>query len=160
MKRRREMARATFAAGCFWGVEDAFRRLPGVSSTSVGYTGGHTDQPTYREVCGHRTGHAESVEVEFDPKLISYRTLVERFFALHDPTQVHRQGPDIGDQYRSAIFCHSPDQQAVAAEARARVASALGRPVATEIVPATTFWRAEEHHQQYLERRAARAGGI
>jgi peptide-methionine (S)-S-oxide reductase len=154
------MAKATFAAGCFWGVEDAFRRLPGVTGTSVGYTGGHTDQPTYRDVCGHRTGHAEAVEVEFDPEEISYQRLVERFFALHDPTQLNRQGPDVGDQYRSAIFFHDPAQQAVAAEAKARVAAESHRPVTTEIVPAETFWRAEEHHQQYVEKRAGAAGRI
>lgn len=151
------MAKATFAAGCFWGVEDAFRRLPGVTSTSVGYTGGHTDQPTYRDVCGHRTGHAEAVEVEFDPEQISYQRLVERFYALHDPTQLNRQGPDVGDQYRSAIFFHGPAQQAVAAEAKARVAAASHRPVATEIVSATTFWRAEEYQQQYVEKRGGGA---
>jgi len=147
------MAKATFAAGCFWGVEDAFRGLPGVTDTSVGYTGGHTAQPTYPEVCGHRTGHAEAVEVVFDPAQISYRQLVERFFALHDPTQLNRQGPDLGDQYRSAIFCHDAAQQAVAGETKARVAAVSPRPVVTEIVPATVFWRAEEHHQQYLEKR-------
>ena len=146
------MAKATFAAGCFWGVEEAFRRLPGVTSTSVGYTGGHADQPTYTEVCGHRTGHAEAVEVEFDPQQISYQRLVERFFSLHDPTQLNRQGPDVGDQYRSAIFFRDPAQQAVAVEARARVAAASHRPVVTEIGPATTFWRAEEYHQQYVEK--------
>ncbi|MGA9113719.1 MAG: peptide-methionine (S)-S-oxide reductase MsrA [Candidatus Dormiibacterota bacterium] len=151
------MAKATFAAGCFWGVEDAFRRLPGVTSTSVGYTGGHTDQPTYRDVCGHRTGHAEAVEVEFDSEQVSYQSLVERFFALHDPSQVNRQGPDVGDQYRSAIFFHDPAQQAVAAEAKAQVAAASYRPVVTEIVPATTFWRAEEYHQQYVEKRGGGA---
>ena len=151
------MAKATFAAGCFWGVEDAFRRLSGVTDTSVGYTGGHTDEPTYQEVCGHRTGHAEAVEVEFDPEQISYQRLVETFYALHDPTQLNRQGPDVGDQYRSAIFFHDPAQQAVAAEATARVAAASHRPVMTEIAPATRFWRAEEHHQQYVQKRGARA---
>ena len=151
------MARATFAAGCFWGVEDAFRRLPGVTSTSVGYTGGHTDEPTYKEVCGHGTGHAEAVEVEFDPEQISYPRLVERFFALHDATQLNRQGSDVGSQYRSAIFFHDRAQQAVAAEPKARVAAASHRPVATEIVPATTFWRAKEYHQQYYEKRGVGA---
>jgi len=151
------MAKATFAAGCFWGVEDAFHKLPGVTDTSVGYTGGHTDEPTYKEVCGHRTGHAEAVEVEFDPEQISYQRLVERFFALHDPTQLNRQGPDVGDQYRSAIFFHDPAQQAVAAEAKARVAAASHRAVVTEVVPATMFWRAEEYHQQYVEKRGTGA---
>ena len=149
------MAKAIFAAGCFWGVEDAFRRLPGVTDTSVGYTGGHTDAPTYKEVCGHRTGHVEAVEVEFDPEQISYQRLVERFFAFHDPTQLNPQGPDVGDQYRSAIFVRDLAQQAVAAEAKARVAAASHRPVVTAIEPATTFWRAEEYHQQYVEKRGA-----
>jgi len=151
------MAKATFAAGCFWGVEDAFRKLPGVTDTSVGYTGGHTDEPTYTEVCGHRTGHAEAVQVEFDPEQISYQRLVERFFALHDPTQLNRQGPDVGYQYRSAIFFHDPAQYAVAAEAKARVAAASHRAVVTEVVPATMFWRAEDYHQQCVQKRGGGA---
>jgi peptide-methionine (S)-S-oxide reductase len=145
------LERATFAAGCFWGVEVDFRNTPGVKDAQVGYIGGHTESPTYREVCSGGTGHAEAVEVVFDPAEVSYEQLAETFFRLHDPTQVNRQGPDIGTQYRSAIFAHSPEQEQVARDAAARAAERLGRPVATQIVTSEqTFWPAEEYHQQYL----------
>jgi len=146
---------ATFAAGCFWGVEARFQHIPGVRATRVGYTGGRMINPTYRDVCSDRTGHAEAVEIKFDPAATSYDRLVAGFFASHDPTQVNRQGPNIGSQYRSAIFYHSPDQRATA-EAAKDVLSAAGRfdgPIATEIVPAVTFYEAEEYHQKYLEKR-------
>ena len=142
--------KATFAAGCFWGVEVDFRNTPGVTAARVGYTGGHVEDPSYEQVCSGRTGHAEAVEVEFDPDEISYADLVEQFWGLHDPTQVNRQGWDVGTQYRSAIFTHSPEQAESAAESKARAQLQLPRPIATEIVPATTFWPAEEYHQQYL----------
>jgi len=119
----------------------------------VGYTGGQTERPTYEQVCTDRTGHAEAVEVEFDPAQVGYRTLVEKFFDLHDPTQLNRQGPDVGTQYRSAIFTHDVEQQAIAAEVKARVAAESARPVVTQILPAQTFWPAEEYHQQYLVKR-------
>ena len=146
---------ATFAAGCFWGVEVTFRNVDGVQDAIVGYTGGHTENPTYKEVCTDSTGHAEAVEVTFDPEAVSYDDLLEGFWANHDPTQVNRQGPDYGSQYRSAIFFHSPEQEAAAkASKRALDASGrLSRPVATEITPASTFWRAEDYHQRYLEKR-------
>jgi peptide-methionine (S)-S-oxide reductase len=124
-----------------------------VTATRVGYTGGQTERPTYEQVCTDRTGHAEAVEVEFDPAQVEYRTLVEKFFDLHDPTQLNRQGPDVGTQYRSAIFTHDVAQQAVAAEVKARVAAESARPVVTQILPAQTFWPAEEYHQQYLVKR-------
>jgi len=147
--------KATFAAGCFWGVEETFRRTPGVVATAVGYTGGRTENPTYEDVCSDETGHAEAVEVEFDPAKISYGRLLEIFFKNHDPTTPNRQGPDVGSQYRSAIFFHSPEQER---EARAMKdtldkSGAFRRPVVTEIVPARTFYRAEEYHQRYLEKR-------
>ena len=141
---------ATFAAGCFWGVEVDFRNTPGVTAVRVGYTGGHAESPSYEQVCSGGTGHAEAVEVEFDPEEVSYADLVDRFWSLHDPTQVNRQGWDVGTQYRSAIFTHSPEQDEVAAESKARAQARLSRPIATEIVSATTFWPAEEYHQQYL----------
>jgi peptide-methionine (S)-S-oxide reductase len=147
------MATATFAAGCFWGVEVEFRNLPGVTDARVGYTGGHTERPGYEDVCTDRTGHAEAVEVEFDPAQVDYRTLVETFFSLHDPTQLNRQGPDVGTQYRSAIFTHDAEQERVAAEVKEQVAARSPRPVVTEIVPAEKFWPAEEYHQQYLVKR-------
>ncbi len=147
------MSKATFAAGCFWGVEVDFRNIPGVTDTRVGYTGGTTERPSYEDVCTDRTGHAEAVEVDFDPEQVSYRTLVEHFFTLHDPTQLNRQGPDVGTQYRSAIFTHDNQQAAVAAEVKARVAASSPRPVVTEILPAQQFWPAEEYHQQYLVKR-------
>ncbi len=147
--------KATFGAGCFWGVEMSFRRLDGVMDTAVGYAGGHTEDPTYNDVCGHGTGHAEVVEVEYDPAQISYESLLEVFFEMHDPTQVNRQGPDIGDQYRSVIFYHSPEQQAAAEKAKADLDASgrHARPIATAIEPAPTFWRAEDYHQRYIERR-------
>ena len=146
---------ATFAAGCFWGVEETFRQIPGVRSTTVGYTGGQLENPTYKDVCTDRTGHAEAVQVEFDPAKVSYRRLLKVFWENHDPTTVNSQGPDFGTQYRSAVFYHSPEQKA-AAEAMKRELAAGGkyhRPIVTEIVPAATFWKAEEYHQQYLQKR-------
>ncbi|MFN3648330.1 MAG: peptide-methionine (S)-S-oxide reductase MsrA [Armatimonadota bacterium] len=153
------MATATFGAGCFWGVEEAFRQVEGVTETAVGYMGGSTQRPTYQEVCTDRTGHAEVVQVEFDPQRVRYEQLLELFWQLHDPTQLNRQGPDIGTQYRSAIFYHSPEQREVA-EASLRALQASGRfqrPVVTQIVPAGEFWRAEEYHQQYLAKRGMRS---
>ena len=146
---------ATFAAGCFWGVEVTFRNVDGVIDAKVGYTGGHTDNPTYKEVCSKSTGHAEAVEVVYDPERVSYDELLEVFWANHDPTQVNRQGPDYGTQYRSAIFFHSPEQKETAERSKAALDASgkLPRPVATEITPAATFWHAEEYHQRYLEKR-------
>ncbi len=145
---------ATFAAGCFWGVESAFREVPGVLDATVGYAGGQTEEPTYRQVCSGRTGHAESVLVEYDPARVSYEDLLKVFFENHDPTQKNRQGPDVGTQYRSAIFTHSPEQEQAAKATVAKLAETgrFRRPIATEIVPATTFWRAEEYHQRYFEK--------
>ena len=145
--------KATFAAGCFWGVEAEFRQLPGVLGTRVGYIGGNVDNPTYQDVCGHGTGHAEAVEVDFDPTAVSYETLARKFFELHDPTQLNRQGPDVGDQYRSAVFYHSPEQQAAAERVKAEVQPRHRRPVVTEVAPAARFWEAEDYHQRYLEKR-------
>ncbi|HUZ50827.1 MAG TPA: peptide-methionine (S)-S-oxide reductase MsrA [Candidatus Dormibacteraeota bacterium] len=142
---------ATFAAGCFWGVEMTFRQIPGVLDAIVGYTGGHTQNPTYREVCSDTTGHAEAIEVTYDPAQVTYERLLEVFWQMHDPTQVNRQGPDIGTQYRSAIFTHSDEQARIARASRDRAQSDFGRPIATEIVPATQFYRAEEYHQRYFE---------
>ncbi|MCE9546512.1 MAG: peptide-methionine (S)-S-oxide reductase MsrA [Planctomycetia bacterium] len=149
------MATATFAAGCFWGVEAAFRQLTGVTDTQVGYSGGATASPSYENVCTGQTGHAEVVRVEFDPEKISYQDLLEVYFATHDPTTLNRQGPDVGTQYRSAVFYHTPEQQAAAEAAKQRLSSSgrLCRPVVTEITPAGEFYRAEEYHQQYLEKR-------
>ena len=148
---------ATFGAGCFWGVEAAFRRVPGVLDAVSGYAGGHTENPSYRDVCTDRTGHAEVVQVTFDPAKISYEQLLDVFWKIHNPTQVNRQGPDFGTQYRTAIFYHSPEQEAAARKSKqALEASARFRqPVATEITPAGPFWRAEEYHQRYLEKRGA-----
>lgn len=153
------MAKAQFAAGCFWGIEAAFARIPGVLGTAVGYAGGHTEKPTYEQVCSGRTGHAETVEVDFDPAQVNYAQLVEAFFAMHDPTQLNRQGPDIGTQYRSAIFYADDEQKAVAEAAKADLDASrrLRRPVATEIAPASRFWRAEEYHQKYFARRGLAA---
>ncbi len=149
------MEKATFAAGCFWGVEATFRSVPGVVSTRVGYTGGKLEQPTYQDVCTDQTGHAEAVEITYDPSKVSYQDLLKVFWENHDPTQKNRQGPDVGTQYRSAIFFHTPEQEAAARASKEQLerAGAFRRPIATEIVPATQFWRAEEYHQQYLEKR-------
>jgi len=144
--------RATFAAGCFWGVEAAFRRIPGVTGTRVGYTGGHTDDPSYYDVCSDTTGHAEAVEVEFDPEQVSYEELLAVFWANHDPTTPNRQGPDVGSQYRSAVFFHSPEQEEVALKTKAAIQAALPVAVVTEVVPAETFHEAEDYHQQYFEK--------
>jgi peptide-methionine (S)-S-oxide reductase len=149
------MERATFAAGCFWGVEAAFRQLPGVSATRVGYTGGRVADPSYRLVCTDTTGHAEAVEVTYDPERVSYDDLLEIFWSNHNPTTRNRQGPDVGSQYRSAIFTHSPEQEAAARASKERL-DGSGRwngPIVTEIVPAAEFYEAEDYHQQYLEKR-------
>ena len=147
------MEKATFAAGCFWGVEAEFRKLEGVTQTRVGYTGGHTQNPTYRDVCSDTTGHAEAVEVTYDPAKISYERLLEVFWENHDPTTPNRQGPDVGSQYRSAVFHHSPEQERAAAASRAARAGGYRRPIVTEITVASQFWPAEDYHQQYLEKR-------
>jgi peptide-methionine (S)-S-oxide reductase len=151
------MAKATFAAGCFWGVEAQFQQLPGVTATAVGYEGGALDHPTYQQVCTDRTGHAEAVEIDYDPEKISYEKLLEAFVSLHDPTQLNRQGPDWGTQYRSVIFFHSPEQESEAKLFIARLTEEkrFSKPIVTQIVPAQTFWRAEDYHQKYLEKRGA-----
>jgi len=151
------MEKATFAAGCFWGVEASFRQLPGVSDAIVGYTGGNTDNPTYRDVCTDSTGHAEALEVSFDPQKISYDALLDHFWKMHDPTTLNRQGPDFGTQYRSAIFFHSPEQEKAARASKERWQAQFKRPIVTQIVPATTFYKAEDYHQRYLEKRGANA---
>lgn len=152
--------KATFAAGCFWGVEDAFMSLPGVLATRVGYTGGHTVSPTYKEVCSHSTGHAEAVEITFDPAIISYQALLDIFWECHDPTQLNRQGPDIGDQYRSVVFFHSEDQKKVAEQSLQRLDNSgrLRRRIVTAIVPAEIFWEAEAYHQKYHARNGGGCG--
>lgn len=144
---------ATFAAGCFWQVEVEFRNTDGVKDAVVGYVGGSTERPSYEDVCTGRTGHAEAVEVTFDPDEISYDQLLDVFWGLHDPTQVNRQGPDVGTQYRSAIFFHNPRQEEEAIASAEREQEKHRRPIATEIVPAGTFWPAEGYHQRYLEKR-------
>jgi peptide-methionine (S)-S-oxide reductase len=148
---------ATFGAGCFWGIEAAFRRVPGVIDAEVGYSGGKTENPTYRDVCTDTTGHAEVVQVTFDPEKLSYEQLLDVFWTIHDPTQVNRQGPDFGKQYRTAIFFHSPEQEAAAKKSKQALEASgkLRKPVATEITAAGPFWRAEEYHQRYLEKRGA-----
>ena len=151
------MAKATFGAGCFWGVEARFQQLPGVIETAVGYEGGKLENPSYRDVCTDLTGHAEVVDLEFDPAKISYEQLLEEFFALHDPTQLNRQGPDWGTQYRSAVFYHSPEQETAAKSFIEKLTAEkrFDKPIVTQVVPAETFWKAEEHHQKYLEKRGA-----
>jgi peptide-methionine (S)-S-oxide reductase len=147
------LEKATLAAGCFWGVEATFRRLAGVKSTQVGYIGGEQKNPTYKEVCTDSTGHAEALEVTFDPEVISYHDILEVFWDNHNPTTLNRQGPDVGTQYRSAIFYHSPEQEAEAKASRDAAQARFPRPIVTQILPAPEFWRAEEYHQQYLEKR-------
>ena len=149
------MERATFGAGCFWGVEAAFRRVPGVASTRVGYMGGRLKHPTYEDVCTHTTGHAEVVEVTFDPAKVRYQDLLKVFWECHDPTQLNRQGPDVGDNYRTAIFYHSPEQEAAARAFKQALeqSKTYRRPIVTEISSAPDFWPAEDYHQQYLEKR-------
>lgn len=151
------MEKATFAAGCFWGVEANFRRIKGVIATAVGYTGGHFEDPTYKDVCTGNTGHAEAVDIFFDPAIVSYTQLLEVFWNIHDPTTLNRQGPDIGTQYRSAIFYHNEEQksEAIASKENTQISKKFKKPIVTEIVPASTFYRAEEYHQQYFEK-----GGI
>ena len=153
------MAKATFAAGCFWGVEDAFRQVKGVKSTTVGYTGGTTKNPSYKDVCTGRTGHAEAVEVEFDPAQVSYLELLATFWKSHDPTTVNRQGPDVGTQYRSAIYFHDAEQEAAAHDSKAVLekTGVFKRPIVTEITPASEFYRAEDYHQQYFEKQGIKA---
>ncbi len=146
---------ATFGAGCFWGVEAAFQRVPGVIDTAVGCSGGETPNPTYKDVCTDETGHAEVVQVTFDPSKVSYEQLLDVFWQVHDPTQVNRQGPDFGTQYRTAIFFHSAEQEAAAKKSRGALDASgkFKRPIATEITPASAFYRAEEYHQKYLQKR-------
>jgi peptide-methionine (S)-S-oxide reductase len=148
---------ATFGAGCFWGIEAAFRRVPGVLDAAVGYSGGRTENPSYQDVCTDTTGHAEVVQVTFDPEKLGYDQLLDAFWTVHDPTQVNRQGPDHGKQYRTAIFFHSPEQEAAAKKSKQALEASgkLRRPIATEITAAGPFWRAEEYHQRYLEKRGA-----
>jgi peptide-methionine (S)-S-oxide reductase len=145
--------KATFGAGCFWGVEAAFRQLEGVTRTRVGYSGGTTENPSYEDVCSHTTGHAEVVEVTYDPDRISYEQLLDVFWAKHDPTQLNRQGWDIGDNYRSAIFFHDEEQQEAAVKSKAGEQRNWGAPIVTQVEPAQTFYEAEDYHQQYLEKR-------
>jgi len=147
--------KATFGAGCFWGVEAAFQRVPGVIDTAVGYSGGETQNPTYKDVCTDETGHAEVVQITFDPTKVSYEQLLDVFWQAHDPTQANRQGPDFGTQYRTAIFFHSAEQEIAAKKSRAALEATgkFKRPIATEITPASTFYRAEEYHQKYLQKR-------
>ena len=153
------MVKATFAAGCFWGVEDTFRQVKGVTSATVGYTGGTTKEPSYKDVCTGRTGHAEAVEIEFDPRDVSYRELLAVFFQNHNPTTLNSQGPDFGTQYRSAIFFHGAAQEAEAREAVAALEAShvFKSPIVTQIVPASDFYRAEEYHQRYFEKQGIRA---
>ena len=156
------MAKATFAAGCFWGVQEAFDEVNGVTQTRVGYTGGKVAKPTYEQVCTDTTGHAEAIEIEFDPAKVSYEALLETLWAVHDPTQLNRQGPDVGTQYRSAIFPHDAEQEraAKAAIAALQQSGKFRRPVATTIEPAGIFWPAEEYHQKYFAKAGRRRHGF
>ena len=154
------MAKATFACGCFWSPEETFRKINGVTNAAVGYIGGHTENPTYEQVCSKQTGHAEAVEVEFDPEITSYENLLKVFWEIHDPTTMNRQGPDVGSQYRSAIYAHGAEQLAAARASRdaAQQARHDDREIVTEIVEAPTFWIAEDYHQQFIEKRRTRFG--
>jgi len=156
------MKQATFGAGCFWGIEAAFRRIPGVIDVAVGYTGGTLENPSYKDVCTGRTGHAEAVLVDFEPAKVTYQQLLDVFWSSHDPTQLNRQGPDVGTQYRSVIFYHDQEQLAQAEESKAKLDSSgrFRRPIATQIVPAAPFFRAEEYHQRYLEKRGQESCSI
>jgi peptide-methionine (S)-S-oxide reductase len=145
--------KATFGAGCFWGVEAAFRQIEGVTQTRVGYSGGHLENPTYEDVCSHTTGHAEVVEVTYDPERVSYDELLDVFWHKHDPTQLNRQGWDIGDNYRSAIFFHDDEQREAAERSKAAEQASWSKPIVTQVEPAQPFWEAEDYHQQYLEKR-------
>ena len=151
--------KATFGAGCFWQVEETFRSVDGVVDTAVGYEGGHVDNPTYEQVCSGTTGHVEVTQVEFDPARVTYEDLVRKYFEIHDPTQMNRQGPDVGYQYRSVIFAHSDEQSEIAQRVLEDVQGRYDSPVVTEITPAKPFWRAEEYHQCYLDKRSS-AGGL
>ncbi len=144
--------KAIFAAGCFWGVQFYFDEVPGVISTRVGYTGGHVDNPTYEQVCSHTTGHAEATEIIFDPEKVTYETLVRQFFRIHDPTQLDRQGPDIGDSYRSAIFYNNDQQKSIAEKIKTELASNFDKPIVTEITKASEFYEAEQYHQKYSQK--------
>lgn len=152
---KQETQKADFGGGCFWSVEEVFRTLPGVIKTTVGYEGGHVDKPTYEQVCSHTTGHAETVQVEFDPQKVSFIKLLDLFFEHHDPTQMNRQGPDVGDNYRSVIFYHTDEQknQALTKIEELSKSGKFKSPIVTQVVPAKTFWHAEEYHQQYLHKR-------
>lgn len=143
---------AIFAAGCFWGVQFYFDQVPGVMKTTVGYTGGHTKDPSYEEVCTHTTGHAEAAKIEFDSKEVSYETLVKHFFRMHDPTQLNRQGPDVGDNYRSAIFYFDEKQREIAEKVRDEAQANFDKPIVTQIVPAAEFYEAEDYHQKFTEK--------
>lgn len=153
------MEKATFGAGCFWGVEAAFREVPGVMDAAVGYLGGTLVNPTYKDVCSDSTGHAEVVEVTYDPAKVSYEHLLDLFWNVHNPTTLNRQGPDVGSQYRSAIFFHTPEQRMAAERSKQQLQESgrFPRPIVTEITPASTFYRAEEYHQQYLAKRGLRS---
>ncbi len=144
--------KAIFAAGCFWGVQDYFDQIPGVVETVVGYTGGHVQNPTYEQVCTHKTGHAEAIQVVFDAEKVSFETLVRQFFRMHNPTQLNRQGPDIGDSYRSAIFYISDEQKNIAEKIKDELAPNFDKPIVTELTEASEFYKAEEYHQKYTEK--------
>jgi peptide-methionine (S)-S-oxide reductase len=149
--------KATFGAGCFWGVEQTFRQIPGVLEAVSGYLGGNLKDPTYHDVCSGTTGHAEVVEVTFDPARVSYDKLLDAFWKMHNPTTLNRQGPDVGAQYRSAIFFHSSEQQKAATASKEKAQAMFPRPIVTEITPASEFYRAEEYHQQYLSKRGIKS---
>jgi peptide-methionine (S)-S-oxide reductase len=149
--------KATFAAGCFWGVEAAFAEIDGVVETAVGYTGGRTENPTYKQVCSDNTGHAEAVEVTFDPAQVSFEHLLDAFWEMHDPTTLNRQGPDWGSQYRSAILFHTPEQEQAALASKAQAQGKFRKPIVTEITPASGFYRAEEYHQKYFQKHGGAA---